>query len=548
MIKLEEQYQRISDRAKCYLLSHKKTLWLCFISVFLWGFLAHGYGFIHNPLCHDSLNAFIATQAEELWKVEIGRFFVPIYRAVFRGPVAMSWLIGIMGLLWTAISLFLVVKVLDFHSKVLTVLTAGIMVTNITNIAQIATYIHEYDCNAFSLMLAIFAVYFWHQDKGLLSIVAGSICLMASIGLYQAFFAVTVALIVWKSIMDLLDGNDVRKVFFHGIRGIATILLGGILYLLAGKLIYHFSGITAQSRTDALNMGGQNPIVLYLKLIKPALVYLFNSIFHIAYSSKMYAISICAVSGFLALSVMHLFRKKKFTLDRILLILLLVGLMPFAMSCVFFLSKGSGMHDVTRYASWFFYIFILSLVFRLCDKDMLSDLKTYALRAAACVLVAVILWQNVVLANTAYVKREMEYNAELSTMTRVVAMLEQQEDFNPKESTVAFIGWPPSPPTIYGMENVNGILGLAYNSPIISDGSVHFYNLYKAYFTYVLQYPVNFCSDDVHVKLKADPRVLALPAYPAEGCMQMIDGTFVIKLGSQQPVPDEVDDYAFVVN
>ena len=170
-----ECYQQLAGRAKCRLLAHKEMLWLCFISVFLWGFLAHGYGFIHNPLCHDSLNAFIATQAEELIKAEVGRFFVPIYRAVFRGPVAMSWLIGIMGLLWTAIALFLVVKVLDIRSKVLTVLTAGIMVTNITNIAQIATYIHEYDCNAFSLMLSILAVYFWDRDKGLLSIVAGSI-------------------------------------------------------------------------------------------------------------------------------------------------------------------------------------------------------------------------------------------------------------------------------------------------------------------------------------------------------------------------------------
>ena len=121
MIKLEEQYQRLSDRAKCYLLSQKETLWLCFISVFLWGFLAHGYGLIHNPLCHDSLNAFIATQAEELTKAEVGRFFVPIYRAVFRGPVAMSWLIGIMSLLWTAIALFLVVNILgtDTHDNFL---------------------------------------------------------------------------------------------------------------------------------------------------------------------------------------------------------------------------------------------------------------------------------------------------------------------------------------------------------------------------------------------------------------------------------------------
>ena len=504
-------------------LSQKETIFFCFATVLFWGLLAHGYGFLHSNLSHDVLNAFAATNVEEAWKIELGRFFVPLYRSIFRGPILLPWLIGILGLMWTAIAVFLVVKIFDIRSKVLIALIAGITTTNISYIAQIATYLYEFDFNALALMLSVLAVFLWNRNQGILSIILGGICVMASIAIYQAYFAVTVTLIVWKCILDLFCGKEIRTVLIHGSKG--------ILLLLLGKLVYDITQIQPQSRTDVFSAAGENPFQFYLGLIIPAIRHLLIRICPEAYGRGIFVIFLCVIVALITLSAIRISIIKKFRFTKILVLLLLLVLLPFAMTCVFILAKGMGGHDLMNYVFCFFYIFVIQFAFRICKQDMLPNTKSRILRAAACVLIGVILWNNVVLSNTAYMKKEMEANATLSTMTRVVSLMEQHEEYTPGETKVAFIGVAENTNTLFGMERVSTIIGLESNSSISRDASLYFYNAYKAYFEYVLQYPILFCADDIHAELKEDPRVEALPTFPQKGCMEMIDEVFVIKMG-----------------
>lgn len=525
------QIEHRLDCMKQQLLSQKKALAFCFLSVFFWGLAAHGYGFSHNSLSHDVLNAFVATSVENTWKIELGRFVVPVYRAVFRGSVSLPWLIGLLGLSWTALSLYLITRIFSMDSRILTFLTAGILTTNITMIAQVATYVYEYDVNCFALLLAVLAVWLWNRGKGILCILGAGICLALSIGTYQAYFAVAVTLIVCKSILDLLEGQQAKSVFFRGLRGIGMLLLGGILYLLVSKLVYSMTDVVLQGRTDALDTYGENPIALYLGMVKPALLHVFRNIFHISYSGRMVLFAVFfALLALLALDAVRMFIAKKYPIGSIGLLLLLAAVLPFAMGCVYFMAKGEKMHDLTNFALWLFYVFLLLLAFRMADKDMRPVLGMNILRAAACLLVGVILWQNVVLANTAYIKKELEADQALSTMTRVVSMLEQQEDYIYGQTPVTFISEIKQEPAPLGMEKVAHITGLHSHEAIPLDDADYYYNVYKAYFDYVLRYPLQFCPDDVHKALKVDPRVQALPEFPDRGCMEMIDGVMVIKM------------------
>ena len=53
----------------------KKINCFCWMCTFLWGLVAHAYGFMQNSFSHDALNAFIATKTEDIWKIELGRIF-----------------------------------------------------------------------------------------------------------------------------------------------------------------------------------------------------------------------------------------------------------------------------------------------------------------------------------------------------------------------------------------------------------------------------------------------------------------------------------------
>lgn len=499
--------------------------------VLFWGLLAHAYGFLHSSFSHDVLNAFIATPTEEAWKIGLGRFLVPIYRFVFRGPVTLPWLIGILGLTWTSVALFLVIRFFDIQSSVLIFLIAGLMTTNITYIAQIATYIYEFDVNAFALMLSVLSAYLWSENSGIFKLFASAVCLMCTIGLYQAYFSVTVTLIIFRCIMNLFADVSTKQVFLHGLKGIGIILSGGCLYLLFQSLICCFTGIQLQSRVNVLSLE-EPSIFFFLNLVAQSMRFLVSNIFHRVYRNIFFIVIVLLVLGLLALSVIDIFKEKKYKGDKVLLIIALIIFIPFAMTSTYFLAKGKCIHDLTTYSIWFFYIFIGILSFWICEKKYIAHVKKYVLKILTCILIGTVLWQNVIQANTAYIKKELESTAILSTMTNVIFMIEHHDEYVPGKTEIAFVGNPQNVPFPLGMGRVSNIIGLQNNSVIPSDGSTYYYNAYKAYFSYVLQQPVKFCDDDVHDDLKKDKRVKILPSYPQKGCIEMIDEVLVIKMGN----------------
>jgi len=508
----------------------KEKFIYCVLSAFLLGLAAHLYGFMHSGFAHDALNAFIATSAEKAWKIELGRFFVPAYTAFIRGPVTLPWIVGILGILYTAVAVFLVTEIFDIKSKGITLLTAGIMVTNITYIAQIATYMHEFDCNALALLLSVFTVYLWFKHKGLWSLIAGGICLMLSIGIYQAYIDVAISLIIWKSVMNLFERDDVRAVFKKGIKGIVIILLGCILYWISGKFIYTFTGINLSSRTDIFALDGKNPVVLYLGLIKPSLKFVIKSIIHPAYNNGLfYALAVVLTVIFCVLAVV-IFIKRKYSIDRILLILALVGALPFGMNLVYFLARGS-VHDLMIYAFWLFYFFMLLFADRITEESDIPVQVSKILKTSVCVMLVMFIWQNILLANTAYLRRDLGAQSTMSIMTRVADHIESRDDYIPGQTEVAFIGIPINSYIPYRFDGIKHITGTGTSNAIYTDTSIYFYNNYKVYLNYIMQRPTAFCSDEVHARFKTDQRVRDMPVFPNNGYIEMIDGVLVIKMG-----------------
>lgn len=505
----------------------KRQLLLCLCAVFLWGLVAHGYGFLHCSLSHDALNAFIASENEDFWKVCVGRFFSPLYRSLLRGSVAAPWLLGLLGLVWVAAAVYLVCRIFRVQSPVLTVLIAGIMTTNLSFISQVATYFHEFDINAFALLLAVAAVFLWSARRGWGWSVLGCLCLYGSMGLYQGFVALAITLMIARCLGDLLEKKTAKEVFLHGLRGILLLLAAGALYTGTMKL-FNAYGFRLMDRTNPLSTGDQSPVRLYLGLVKPALAHLGKNLFHPAYgSNRLGPVSLVLTALLLLTTGLHCWRQR-YGATRFLLALPLLALLPLAMGCMYIVGKGSGIHEIMLYSAWFFYVFLLLLGFRLVS--LRDTFWNRGLRAACCLLVGWLLWQNVVIANTAYVRKEREAQADLSTMTRVVATMEQREDYVYAETPIAFIGARQNPEEWYGAEGLSKITGLQLRSSIFTDSYTEYFNTYQAYFSYVLQYEVNYCDMETHQRLKKDPRVERMPAYPEKGYMQMLDGVLVIKM------------------
>ncbi len=529
---MQEQVIFQESTFRSALARHKQTLLWCLLSVLAWGLVAHAYGFLHCSLSHDYLNAFISTAKEEQAKIQVGRFFVPVYRYFFRNAVGQPWLIGILGLIWTSAAVFLVCELFHVRSKLLTVLIAGMMTTNISYISQIATYLHEFDANALALLFSVLSVYLWRSEphtvngksRPWLNSLGAAVCTLLSLGIYQAFFSVTVTLIIALSLGDLLEMKSPKRVFFQGLRGISILLIGGLLYLLLRRVIYTCTGLTPLTRTELF---GDGKSILSLFLIKTGLYFWFTNVAHYAYHNPRLPFYVFGLTAVLLLITAHRFFKKHYGPMRFLLALLLVIAMPFGMICVYFGAKGNNVHEIMIYSLWFFYIFLLLLSSRLLQLQ--PGIPEKITHGAALILVACLLWQNVILANTAYSKKELEAASTLSTMTRVVSDLEHQENYIYNETPVAFFGIFDGSCYLLESTGIRQIGGLEANTSLWGDEVTAVYNTYDAYFKFVLQYQIHLCDEALRQKLANDPRVQEMPSYPRKGYIQDIEGVLVVK-------------------
>ena len=499
-----------------------RRLLFCLLSVLCWGLVAHGYGFLNCNFSHDSLNAFYATPRENQWKLENGRFIVPVYRALFRGSFALPWLVGLLALVFIGLSLYLMARMLKLRKPLLLVLAGGILTANLSVTAQTATYIHELDCNYLSLLLSVSAVYLWYCYRGWLTFLGSTALIFLSLGIYQSFFAVAATLMILLSLKDLYEDVDVSSVFLRGLQGIGTLLLAIVGYILFNAILCRLFHLTRPYQV------AQSAEILRSlpQLVRGAYVDFFRALNNRAYPDGfrfvLYAVDVLL----LATLVCALAQKRKEPV-RLLLMAVLLCLTPLAMNVTFLLTQGNQVHELTYYAIWMVWLVCLLLPFH---PGICPVTRRWPKVISVC-LAGMILWQNVVFANTAYMKKQVAEKATYSTITRVLDRIEQREDYVYCETPVAFIGTGGgiAYPVAYG--NMHRLVGLHLNDSIGVDVPLDFYNAYYAYFCYVLDYPIVLCDGAKWQELRNSDRVSQMPAFPDPNCTQMIDGILVVKMG-----------------
>jgi len=122
------------------------------------------------------------------------------------------------------------------------------------------------------------------------------------------------------------------------------------------------------------------------------------------------------------------------------------------------------------------------------------------------------------------VKKSMDERATLSLMTRIVTRIEDAEGYIPGETPVAFVGSYSFDTYKPGFEEVGKVTGFSKHI------DVTYYLTYHPYFNYMLNYPITILGEGEAIALGSDERVLAMPSYPAQGSVENIDGTVVVKL------------------
>ena len=207
---------------------------------------------------------------------------------------------------------------------------------------------------------------------------------------------------------------------------------------------------------------------------------------------------------------------------RMLFMLALTLALPFALNLPFFSAEQAPQVTMP--------VCLLPVLLIVLLQETVSD-SLESLCPAVAAMLGVSLLGTTLFANQVYLKKALEYDATLSVMTRVLARAEAVSGYKPGETPTAIIGTLDQSDlyvTHDGFEALT-VLDAAKNNFAPTDDAGNLWYMWEA-----MGYPFNFVSTYELEQYKAREDVQALPAFPAAGCCQLIDGVLVVKLSDAQ--------------
>ena len=354
---------------------------------------------------------------------------------------------------------------------------------------------------------------------------------MLSLGLYQSYISMTITLIIMRCIFWLLEGRSYKVVFVEGLKGIAVLIVGGLMYLCVIKIV---SGISQISLTAGGYNSLENILALtprsFLSLCKEAWKLTLTRIIKVnsPYSSRFTAGIQLLVLGISVLLVVLRLANRSIRWQAKLLTLVLLILLPLGANVSHVLANGYS-HELMYDAFWMAYLLLLLLVDRQRSWMVWNGLCLKRYTAWVCVgLVAWILLGNVQMANAVYTSKRIMQNANLSLFTRITYRIEQYPGYVNGETPIAFIGLPSE--ALKEMPEEFQRFDFLYSIKPFIIGE-NWAGRYQRLYDYMLLDNVVIAADEKKRELLQKEDVANMPAYPAEGSIRMVDGILVVRLG-----------------
>lgn len=516
---------------------NKNLLTKVFLVTFIFGLMAHAFAYFNLNLSHDVLNEY---ELGFHHKIMLGRFLQPLVRYVLGEIIFLPWVDGVASLFFIACAVFLICKTFNYEKLMHIAIIAGVFVTNISVISLTATYGHDLSSDMLALYLSVLAFSFYVKNKDSFNFKKASILALLIIvvaGLYQSYFAVTVSLIFIHTLICLLKGNNFKEEFKKLLFCLLTLLIALVLYLLICFVITNVFNLELYSEDSYNSLANlKHPLDIIIR-IPNAYANFFNGLFlPTGFVSKspffIIATAISALNFLLfVLSIViaiMIMVKYKVKVSNIIFISILFVLLPVAMNCVFLLSGVGHVLLIFSYAT--FYVLVLEM-FKMANEK-LNLLKLNNLIKIVSFSIFLVVASNISLANSCYVKKDLEQQATLSYVTRVVNRVEEMPNYVPEETEIVFIG------SFYEVFKVelatkDEIIDFDYVASITGMGgasSITYYQTINSYFKYVMQYNVKIADEKIKNEYEALEEVKNMSAFPSQDSVKEIDGRIVVKI------------------
>ncbi len=503
-----------------------KPFRIAFISACVMGVITHLYIFTNLLLNHDSVwRTYYSFGSQGMMS---GRWALGVasdFTTRFQLPVV----IGLVSILFLALSAAFTVRILDISNPLCIVFTSGLMVT-FPSVACILSYMFTADAYFVALFLNTFGVYCVKRYR--YGWAVGILLFVIACGIYQAFISWSIGLLLFDCLLMLLSDKDVRLILKTGLKYIAILLFSLVTYYIVVKVILFANNLQLTSY-QGMDQFKPTNIASYLAFIPKTYKNFIRFFLHTPYQTKAYQLMQIIACLVFPVCLVYLMAVRRIWKDPLRLMLVAVGtaMIPFALNFITVLTgEGGQVHNLMIYS--FILLFIFTLKFAQ-DAFTLLEYRKHKIPTAiplvGGLLCALLIWDNFCISNIAYLRLQLTYENSFALANRIAARIEMLDGYSP-DTSVAIVG--EASRKLYG----NTIEEFSQINSLTGTGDILLYSPEPHMRT--REFICNYIgirmprpNGEQLAKLKESETVKTMPSYPSKGSVAIVDGVIVVKLG-----------------
>ena len=466
-------------------------------------FAAHAFCFFN--LTYSSPSVMFNAANGNSAQTASGAWLQPFYWRI-RGAVASPLFIGLLCAAYLLLTALLSADLLGVSCMTGAFLLCGALTANSGVTSVLAGQLHTADTFSLSQLLGAAGVFLSMRMR--FGFIPGAAMIAASLAFGSSGFGCAAALAVITVILDLTRGHDAKAVLARSGKTLLAFAGGAALYGAGYIVLLARRGMDAsaslQMPAGGLSGAWAAPI---RTLFAPLTAYT-----HMNVLLRLLLAALCAAA------LLHMLRRA--SLSRRIAVLLLTLSLPLCVNLPVFSAEPAGQFPLS-----FAYLDVFAAAL------LAAAWQTFPhgsrLRYAAAAAFSVLFLSATVFSNQVYLKKNLEMQSTLSVMTRVIDRAEHTEGYRPGYTPVAIAGTLEDSALSVphqGFEHLAALDAASGNYAVASAEDAVWY-------TYqIIGYPFNFVSLHEQTTLSKSEDVAGMPAFPAEGCVQFIGDTLVIKL------------------
>ena len=499
-----------------------------FVAALVAGLVAHGYVIFNRISYHDNTACLFnlgGTYESGRWMLGFIYDIQMMTTKLFSVPVFN----GILSIIFIAMAAMVLVEMFEVKSRFLAAAIGVIMVVYpvVTSIFSFMFTAWEYQL---ALLLIILAAKVLCKDKRCIL----SICLcVIALGIYQAYFAVIIALFLIKLFFDVLDDSFESPVDYvkRGFLYLAHLGISIVLWAVLRKVtmaVKHIVAVDYKGMDEGYQLS-KFPEV-FLGMVKAFFGFSQEGINAVSYQRAFTALIF--IITLIQITYLLLRARTKVSIKLFSLIGLIF--LPIGMNVVYLLSTSSeyNVDSLMLYGDIFILILPLLLIERMEKQEVKAGIVNTIIIGATwlqIISIAVMTLGYTYMDNAAYMKGEIAQEQAVAYFNQMVTAIKTCDGFS-DDMDIVLVGWEElEDGTFTTVDNSQQLDAVKidkfprYTDLVRYDGSIYF-----------LREHLGFGNEKVIVDdgtVASETEVVAMPTYPNDGAIAVVDGRVIVKLG-----------------